>query len=260
MGTLTDSIQYVRKTAELVGDLRKKGRFDCVARAFQEVFHKMPHHPLLETVVPRGTRFPPSFLGPKRDQSENDFCKPNPSPVVILQNGHCVGEYVFPAVYCETVDPMLRCRPLLLQLSRAFLEGKEYTAGVSLLEQVFYAARDSVDKGCEDPREIFITHTPLFRGNEDGSFTCFDRRRLDPELVLFYLQFLFLSSDRNRTIFLLTQLPRGIDYEPDFLILAAILMNFMVPAVISMDRRMHFPATQTTSTFPRFRRRFVTTV
>ena len=204
--------------------------------------------------------FPPLLLGPKRDQSDNDFYKPNPSPVVILQNGHCVGEYVFPAVYCETVDPMLRCRPLLLQLSRAFLEGKEYTAGVSLLERVFYAARDTVNEGCEDPREIFVTHTPLFRGNDDGSFICFDRRRLDPELVLFYLQFLFLSDDRNRTIFLLTQLPRGIDFEPDFLILAAFLMNFMVPAVLRLYRRTLFPAMLTTSTFPRLKRRFATTI
>ena len=148
-----------------------------------------------------------------------------PSTLQVIQNNSKIGEYNFPTPGCPTVPPLLLSRPLLLRLCNAYLLAGNYKEGVELLERVFFKIHKAQENGYEDPTVLFAMHGQLMTSDLKDVFT---DAYPDHELVMYYVKFLVLVGDATKAVFLLSCLPHGMKYEPDFLILNAYLTNVMV--------------------------------
>ena len=58
--------------------------------------------------------------------------------------------------------------------------------------------------------------------------TVYTDRFPDSELLFYYIQFLLLTEDMDRAVYVLSILPHGIQSEPDFLLIAAYLICSVV--------------------------------
>lgn len=116
-------------------------------------------------------------------------------------------------------------RSLLLRLCSCYLLSGHYQEGIELLERVFYNLRSSIDNGCDDPVEVLAMHGQLATVDLKTIFT---DQFPDSELIMFYIKFLLLADDMDRAVFILSLLPHGLNSEPDFLLIAAYLINLVV--------------------------------
>ena len=142
-----------------------------------------------------------------------------------MQNNQTVGEYPFPSLCTETVPPLLLSRYLLLRLCSCYLVSENYHAGLELLEKVFYNVRRVADGTSDDSENIFAIHGQLITTDLTTVYT---DHIPDPELILFYVKFLILTENTNHAVFVLSALPHGMKYEPDFVMIAAYLVSSIV--------------------------------